>query len=245
MPARGVSWRRTLCFAPLLALLFAAGCATRSISNSDSPNNYYGRDSLYQGELSEFNVLGIDPSEPITEERITQEFASSHRIEIKPGSSLLLIQSGAPFPDEPMQRELAKHFQVGPFSGVLNEQSSKSNYAKALRLTAAQGGYDYIACYWGVLETAQKTLATKTVSWVPVVGRVLPDETQQMRIRLKLAIVDARTGKWLMLTPEPIVDTTASARINRDTSDQSQVAQLKEKGYTALAEQLWKIASSQ
>jgi len=199
---------------------------------------------MYTGELSEFSVLGIDPAVEISEERIAEAFNNEHQVSMKPGTALLLIQSGAQFPDEPMQRELSKHFRIVPFSGAVDKESAKINLSKPLRLAAAQGQCDVIVCYWGVLETAQKDLATKAVSWVPVVGRVVPDETQQMRIRLKMVLVDARTGNWKMIAPEPFVDMGASAKLNRESSDQSQVNKLKEQAYVALAEQLRLRAAS-
>ena len=88
----------------------------------------------------------------------------------------------------------------------------------------------------GVLEAEQYDLATKTVSWVPIVGRAVPDETQEMRIRLKLVLVDVRTGQWAMLVPDPVSSRSISGRIRREQADQHQVAQLKQAGYAALAE---------
>lgn len=215
----------------VLALTAILSCSTRSISNVDY-------NPLYTGELSEISVLGIDPSAGITEEAIVAAFQADRTVALKPGCSLLLIQSGAMFPDEPMQRELSKHFRIVPFSGAFDKESTKVNLSKPLRLAAAQGNCDVIACYWGVIETAQQDLVTKAVSWAPIVGRAVPDETQQMRIRLKFVLVDARTGNWQMIAPEPFVEKRASARVNRDSSDQNQISRLKEKAYTALAEQI-------
>jgi hypothetical protein len=91
-----------------------------------------------------------------------------------------------------------------------------------------------------VLETGRESLVTKVVSWVPFVGGIVPDETQRMRIRLKVALVDVETGRWEMFVPEPFEDTDISGRYSRISSDQAQVAVLKEKGYTAAAEDLAK-----
>ncbi len=217
----------------LVALLGAAmGCnTTRSIS--DSGYREYGRGFRYQ-ELSEFNVLGIDSTEAISGETISGQMAAHQNVKINKGAAAVLVQSGALFPDDCMQVELAKHFRVVPFSGVVDEQISKGNYAKALRLAAARGGYEFLICYWGILEAEQKNLATKTVSWVPIIGRFVPDETQHMRIRLKMVLVDVRTGQWVMLVPDPVETQGASMRLSREQADQGQVAELKEKGYKAL-----------
>jgi hypothetical protein len=73
------------------------------------------------------------------------------------------------------------------------------------------------------------------LSWVPIVGSVVPDETQHMRIRLKVAVIDVRSGAWAMFVPAAFDDTSLSASLIRASSDQSQVAQLKAKGYEAAA----------
>ncbi|MBI5092109.1 MAG: aminopeptidase [Candidatus Hydrogenedentes bacterium] len=220
----------------LLILTLLTGCMSRrSISHAR------GYEPSYEGELSEFNVLGVDPTQPISDTDIAAAFAKEHNVKLQAGKAVLLIQSGSPVPDEPMCTELARHFRVAQFSGVPDKTSSTANFSKTLRLTAAQGGYDFIVCYWGVLEAEQANLATKTVSWVPMAGRFVPDETQRMRIRLRAVVVDARTGQWVMLAPEPIEARTASARANRDNADQAQVATLKEKGYTSLVETLLKM----
>jgi hypothetical protein len=226
--------RRHLVGVIVIALL--AGCATsRSISHSTE------HDYAYKGELSEFNVLGVDPNQAVTDKDIAAAFAKEHAVKLQSGKAILLIQSGAAVPDEPMCTELARHFRVAPFSGVPDSASATASFSKTLRLTAAQGGYDFIVCYWGVLEAEQANLATKTVSWVPVAGRFVPDETQRMRIRLKAIVIDARTGHWVMQTPDPIEAQAASARANRYNADQAQVAALKEKGYKALVDALLKM----
>jgi len=230
----------------LYSLLFFStfffwGCSTRSISNSGyDAKGYYqpAENPFYKGELTEFDVLGIDPSADISDEEISKALSKSSKVHMKKGDSIMLIQSGAMFPDEFMQNEFEEYFITMPFSGVpireKNTESNTSDYGKALRLAAAKGGNEVIICYWGILETAQKNLATKALYWVPVVGMVglmVPDESQMMRIRLKFAIIDVVTGSWSIFSPEPIDDTTVSAVFNRENTDQNQVALLKEKAY--------------
>ncbi len=230
------------------ALIFC-GCSTRSISNSgyDGGGHYYRQDNpLYKGELTEFDVLGIDPSSDIPEDEISKSLSKSSKIGIKQGDSIMLIQSGAMFPDEPMQTEFSKYFPIMPFSGIpmtdnTKESSKRSNYGKALRLAAAKGGNEIIVCYWGTLETAQKNLATSSVSWVPVVGWMVPDEKQVMRIQLKFVIIDVATGSWTIFTPDPIGDNATSSMLSRESSDQGQVAMLKSKAYKEAVEKFVRI----
>ena len=229
--------------AALVATLLG-GCVTRSISDSGYPKEtYYGAKTstnpLYKGELSEFDVLGIDPQAKVTAEEIAKAFDQKQVLKLPKGSAIMLIQSGALIPDEPMVKALEKYYDVSVFSGVPAAEGG-SNYSMPLRLAAAKGGFEKIVVYWGLLETAQKGLGAKAVSWVPFVGGVIPDETQEMRVRLKMAIVDARTGQWTTFSPEPFQDTATSARYSRESSDQAQVAVLKKKSYEAAAEELVK-----
>jgi hypothetical protein len=100
-------------------------------------------------------------------------------------------------------------------------------------LAAARGGNDVVLCYWGVLESQKEDLATKSVSWVPTVNWVLPDEKQHKRIRLKLALIDVRTGNWSVLSPEAFDDSRTSTALRRGAKDQQQVEALKARAYEA------------
>ena len=93
----------------------------------------------------------------------------------------------------------------------------------------------------GMLETARKGLASKPVSWVPIVGWSLPDEKQLMRIRLKVAVIDVRAGHWSVFSPEPFEDQAVSANYGREAADQSQVQKLKQKAYEAAVKDLLRI----
>jgi len=105
---------------------------------------------------------------------------------------------------EPMVNELNRFVSVVQFSGVPTdsrrdggqEKTVQASYSKSLRLAAARGGCDAIVCYWGILESARKGLASKPVSWVPIVGWAVPDEKQQMRIRIKVAVMDVRNKSF-------------------------------------------------
>jgi hypothetical protein len=198
--------------------------------------------------LSEFDVLGITRGAVPSDTEIEQALASAKRVRLHPGTSIMLIQSGAIFPDGPMVTELSKHFRVVAFSGVppsaradepgAFERSDAETFSRALRLAAARGGNDVILCYWGMLESENAKLATKTVSWVPVVNWVLPDEREHLRIRLKLALIDVRTGDWAVLSPEPVQDSAISTSPRRNVTDQKMVEDLKERAYTAGAKEL-------
>ncbi len=203
------------------------GCATRSISNSGYHSGY----SLYHGELSELDVLGSTAN--------TSQPGPYTPVTVKKGDRLVVIQSGALLPDEPMLTELGKHFDVAPFSGVPGREKDPA-YCDRLKNAALNGGCPRLFVYWGILETAHYDQATRTISWVPVVGRMIPDRSQNMRIRLKGFLVDAQTGRWTMYVTDSFEDQRLSAPIAREASDQRQVAKLKELAYRNLAGKLLK-----
>ena len=237
-----------------LLLVLVTGCETRSISNSGyRGGGYYGGgNSFYRGELSEFDVLGVDRDQSITDADIAKALDAKARVKLTRGSAILLVQSGAMFPDEPMVNELNRFVSVVQFSGVPadsrrdggQEKTAQTSYSKSLRLAAARGGCDTIVCYWGILESGRKGLASKPVSWVPIVGWAVPDEKQQMRIRIKVAIMDVRSGNWSVFSTEPSEDKAVSGTYNREVSDQQQVEKLKQKAYEAAAKDLIRIYGS-
>lgn len=242
------------------ACALLAGCASkRSISNSSyraaehaSAHGY--RESTdpgfeYRGELSEFDVLGVARDQTAFDEDIQQALEKARPVRLTPHTAILLIQSGAMFPDGPMVGELSKHFTVVPFSGVppgkdsLGSQETRDSagFSRSLRMAAARAGAETILCYWGVLESAQEKIATKAVSWVPVVTWFVPDEREHMRLRLKLALIDVRTGDWSVLSPPPFDSKALSVGTRRAVADQKLVERLKGQAYEACVRDLLKV----
>lgn len=245
-----------------IACALLAGCSTRSISDSGFPAddhpayfaprvNGSASDFAYRGELSEFDVLGITRGQTTSDQDIQRALDNAKAVKLNAGSSILLIQSGAMFPDAAMVTELGKYFRISPFSGVppltrrgfettATESRDPESFSQSLRLAAARGGDDVILCYWGILEAEKEKLASKEVSWVPLVGWMVPDEKQHMRIRLKMAVIDVRSGSWSVLSPEAFDDSRISASIRRGANDQKQVELLKTKAYEACVKDLVK-----
>jgi len=84
------------------------------------------------------------------------------------------------------------------------------------------------------LESAQEDKEGKVVSWIPFAGKFVPDQKEQMRIRLKGILVDVATGNWKMLTPEVHSDARFNSSSSRGEEDQKLVMALKAKGYKSL-----------
>ena len=233
-----------------LGALLLAGCETRSISNSGyRSDSYWGRgdrNPFYTGELTELDILGIAPNGEATNENIAQTLATATTPKLKRGDRVLLMQSGAMVPDEAMLTEANRYFEVAPFSGVPPSDrfgatpAERTGFAPSLRLRAAQGGYRIIVCYWGVLESAREGGQAGPAGWVPIVSSLVPDQKQQMRIRLKAIVVDVASGAWRMLAPEVYTDESFNSYWSRERKDQLLVNALKEKGYKSLVADLLK-----
>lgn len=159
------------------------------------------------------------------------------KITIPRGSSVLLIQSGADFPDSTMVESLSAYWNINQVSGD-NSNYRETDLNALLRYTAASGGNGTILVYWGIVETADKNMGTKNVSWVPIVGWSLPDEVTNMRIRLKFAVIDVKSGSWQLFQTKSVENEYLSSIINREGKGQQKVIELKKLVYQKAAEEL-------
>ena len=102
-----------------------------------------------------------------------------------------------------------------------------SSYSRFLRLAAAriERGGNYVIGDAGRSE--DERLVTKTISWLPGASWVVPDEREHLRIRIKMAVVDVRTGSWTMLSPEPFETKAWSTSSRREVVDQKAVESMK------------------
>ncbi len=115
-------------------------------------------------------MIGLDAASSSDETIGRALAAASEPLTLRRGSSILLVQSGAMFPDAEMMQRMEPSFSVAIFSGIPHGAGeSAASYSRSLRLAAAKAGISTILAYWGVLETGVENLVTRTVSWVPVV----------------------------------------------------------------------------
>ena len=123
----------------LACLLILVGCETRSISDSGyrHPYGWHRPDNpLYRGELTELDILGAAARTEATDENIAKALEAATSPRPTRGDRLILIQSGAPVPDNAMLEEAARYFEVAPFSGI--PQTEAVGMAESLRQRAAQ-----------------------------------------------------------------------------------------------------------
>ena len=216
----------------LVAIFLLAGCGTRSMSNA----GYYGQNSTYRGEISEMDVVGSPDSGDVYRARRERREPRLAR-----GAGILLIQSGALVPHASLIETLSPRYRVDTFSGIprsspesamtdarLASQAPPRDAARSLRLTAAQGGYDAIVCVWGSVETERRDLGTKAVSWIPIVGWMIPDEAQEMSVRLRFAIVDVASGDWALFSPPDLSDEDKHTSFGRADAHDEQAVRLLE-----------------
>ncbi|GJL77996.1 MAG: hypothetical protein NPINA01_09850 [Nitrospinaceae bacterium] len=222
-----------------LLAIFLNGCATKSISETGyAQKEGHGKESSTQTELNELEVIGVSDLSSISEKAISEALAASGAVNLPKGDSILLVQSGADFPDSQMVESMSEYWDINILSGS-NNRYTRGDLNKTLRYVAASGGNKHLVVYWGIVETAKKNLDTKSVSWVPFLGWSIPDENTQMRIRLKFAIIDVEKGSWKIFQPSPVEEEFMTSIIGRKGKEQQKVIELKKLVYSNAAKQIF------
>lgn len=204
-------------------------CETFSISNT-------GNNRMYGGELSEFDVLGIGAGD--------KPRARSGARRPARGGRILLVQSGATIPDAALEQAFSQHYSIVPFNGSGSSRYHNGNVKDPaingkLRTAAASAGASHVVCVWGVVEAEREEHVTKAVSWVPVLGQIVPDESSHMRTSLKAASVNASTGAWDAVSAyTPVTTMRGSSGLTRSSLRTLQIEKAKKKGYADLANKL-------
>ena len=230
----------------LAAGALLTGCETTSISDTGYSSGYEpgyapvhapppSRGVGYRGELTGFEMLGLSPTNKPTEADIAKALDGAKSVRVRRGARVLLVQSGALQPDPAMIDALSPAFQVVPFDG---RPSEGANSGPALRLAAAQAGCETIVGYWGVLESATRDYGTQIVTWVPLVGWAIPESTRRTRMRLKVALIDVRSGQWSMISPAPLERDQTMGFTTRETGRAKQVEALKALTYGQAAREI-------
>lgn len=231
--------RRALAFAGLALAAGLALCSCRSYSISHS-------DPGYRGDLTEYQVVNSTVGGRVGEADIQRALRSGREgaVRAPAGSRVLLIQSGASTPDPALVSAMRSYYDVVPFTGVAPRGSSRRSdeetesdidYARKMRLAAAQSGCRYIVCVWGLVDTNTEVLPTKMVSWTPIVGEWIPDERQQSRIRLRAAVIETASGSWSMVNGEPFGSERVGGSARRRSRTTWQEEAMKAEAFPDLA----------
>lgn len=233
-------------FAAMAAVLLV-GCAHEKTTDFQR-KDFNARKALTSdytswNELSDTDVLGAAAANP-SDEEIQKALDRAAKVDLKKGDSILVLQSGRAVPDARMVSELNKYFRATPFSGVrsdwlVGKSSEKSpDYARALRLAAAHAGAEKIVVFWGSLEVARHDLSTKTITWLPVVDVIVPDQKDRLRVHLKTAVVDVRSGSWMVRRTEPVEDQAITTGWGREHLESPQVKRLQQRSYALAVDAL-------
>lgn len=221
-------------FVVLVAVVFMVGCSTTSLSNAGyQRGNYQGENNalfLSSAELEELEVLGISTLQSDEPTSIEDLLFAAKPISIAQGSRVMLVQSGAEFPDGDMVQSVSKYWDISVLSGD-RRRYADANIHQTFRRVAASGGHEYLLIYWGVVERSEMNLHTKSVSWVPFVGWSLPDETVGMRLVVKFALIDVASGQWSTFMSEPIEEEFMSSVLTRNGKNQRKEIELKKELY--------------
>ena len=225
-----------LCIAAALTAL--TGCEEGSISDA----NPYSHSAYVGGHVREIDELDLLGSRGGTSEADIQgalREGSGRGVHAWPGSALLVVQSGATAPDSIMLAALEKSYRVFPFSGVAaTDRQRDGSLGRDLRLAAARSGCTHVLCYWGKLESVHEDEVTKTVSWVPIVGGLIPDEQRVTRLRVRAILIEVASGHSVAITPAAAQNSALSSTLLRASSHDKQLYDLKTEGYAGLVAQL-------
>lgn len=205
-------------------------------------------------QLTEQDVLDIDPTLEVTEADIQQaiKVASSETFQLAPKSRIILVQSGEPVPDSVMQEAMMKYYRVSVYSGIpptkarlrsarKNDAASplpEHSYIKTLRLAAAKAKQDKIVVYWGNLELGRFDQDNKTIVWDGYVSGNIPSSTKYLRYLIRFAIVDVKTGMWVMYSPTNNQNEFVNSSFKTYESDVLQINKIKEESYEFAAKDL-------
>lgn len=216
--------------------LSLCSCAmqTRSISN---PGWSSSTNELYNGELELLDIVGADASGADGSRGI--DIASARKRFRKPtiaeSGRCLLIQSGAAMPDPELVDAFGPKWKLMTMTGIPDRKPGVAR-GQEIRLAAARGGFDSIICVWGTLESKREQRASKSISWIPVIGWSINDERLYTRIRLRFVLIDVATGHWRSIEAEPFEDSVDSSLGDRglgvgDGVALSQSERLKRRAY--------------
>jgi hypothetical protein len=206
-------------------LLLLTACQTRSLSQpyADAWSN-----RTYRGELNDWDVVGTD----------LPQADPGLGVKLRKGQRVLLLQSGAMHPDPGMLAAVAQHFQVAGATGLPSDTARSEH---GLRGAAARGGYDLVIAFWGAIEVQREATLGSAVAWVPIVNFWVDTSEQNARLRLRMIVLDARTGNWRIVEAAPQSSVTASSLVNYREQDSKQMEELKAAAYAAAGAELGRL----
>ena len=212
--------------------LWLQGCSTVPLANTGFSDT---SDSRYRFDAKELNELAM-----LTPPRLQEGEATTYKpgsVHLEKGTSILLIQSSAQYPEHALVSALSDYWEVSPLDGtnkIIREQSDNG----LIRNIARSGGNSHVVVCWGVVETMDSNLLTRNVSWVPMLGWGLPDKETDVKVQVKFAVIDVVTGRWRLVQPKPLITTYQSSIMTRKGQGKTEIEAIKEELYQAAVKAL-------
>ncbi len=212
----------------IIITIFVFGCTT---SNRSISQYQHGYNTSYRGEISQLNF--------IKEISISKATGSNTPIYISEEERVMVMQSGQLHPDSSLLVHLDTECNAIPISGI--PEKNKDLVPNVTLLDAARaGGVTKIMAYWGNVETSIKPKHSKMVSWIPIAGYYVPDESQKMRVTISAIVSDVSSGRWFNFTAHSSETEISHSIYTARRKDSEQVEKLKAEAYENIVQQLTK-----
>ncbi len=218
------------------AILCLASCATTSLSDPD------GRG--HSADLDLYDLTGQSRKTGVSEADIAAARRGGGRVGSLPrkGARVLLVQSGAYQPDKELLAAFQPYCQPVMWDGratELSEAEKKSggggSMGRRLRLAAAQQDCSHVIVVFGEIQSESRELATSAVSWVPVVGHIIPSEHSGTRLLVQGLIMETASPRYAMAAAAPRETSGITTDAGSSGVNGRRARQLKAEAYPDLA----------
>ena len=227
----------------------------KNTSLSDPNGSGHGQD------LSLYELTGQNAQRAVTEADIAAARSGKGRAGTLPsaGAKILLVQSGAHQPDEELQSAYAPHCKPVLWDGRAPsfDESTRGSHrhfdsdkkepvlagetGRRLRLVAAQQGCSHVVVVFGEIQSEYQKLPTSAVSWVPVVGGLVPDRRSGTRLSAQALVMETGSQNYTIVSARPQQATGVTTEDGNATIDGRRSLKLKAAAYPDLAKKSFQI----
>ncbi len=220
----------TLLACSLISAAALSSCMTTSLSD---PNG-----SGHSKDLSLYDLTGSQAGSPVSEADVTRASNQGGSLPAR-GSRVLLVQSGAFQPDPQLVTAYAAHGTPVVWDGrnpeADSDKKSPARTGRQLRLAAAQQGCSHVVVVFGEIQSDSRSLPTAVVSWVPVVGELIPSEHSGTRLLAQAIILETRSPRYTLMSAQPREKQGITAGLTANGVNGRRSEKLKALAYPELA----------
>ena len=228
-----------------LFLIGAGVIALSSCTTSLSDPNGRGHDR----DLDLYELTGQSAENGVTEADIAAAGRNANQAGSLPprNARVLLVQSGSHQPDEELLAAYRPFCQPviwngrvasasdNPYGSSPNQTKLAGSHGRRLRLIAAQQGCSHVIVVFGEIQSDSQPLPTSAVSWVPVVGSLIPSERSGTRLLAQAFILETRSARFTTVAAKPQQKTGLTTDDGSSTINSRRAPQLKIPAYQELA----------